>query len=141
MARYSCLPGFGRCGRTCGSGFGRRDAGRLARPSGLPAAAILAAGTAADNCVGLTYVVTSEVPFHLMVELVTKLVPVAVKVNAPEPAIAVLGSMLVKVGTGLVLVIVNVSALLVPPPGNGVNTVTGAVPVEAILAAGTIAVS
>jgi hypothetical protein len=45
-------------------------------------------------------------------------------------------------GTGLLVeVIVNVSPDEVPPPGVGLNTVTVAVPAEAILAAGTVAVT
>ncbi len=65
-----------------------------------------------------------------------KFVPVRFNVNPAAPAVAELGVMLPKVGTGLGGggggFIVNVFALDVPPPGAGLNTVTVAVPVEAI---------
>jgi hypothetical protein len=53
------------------------------------------------------------------VELETKLVPVSVMGVAALPTIAELGLMLVSVGTGLFTV--NVTALLVPPPGAGLS--------------------
>ena len=74
-----------------------------------------------------------------MTEVVTKFDPLAISVNEPEPAVAILGERLVNAGRGLVLVIVNVSELLVPPPGKGVNRVTAAVPGAVILVAGTVA--
>ena len=107
----------------------------------IPTVAILAAGTNADNCVALIYVVVSAAPFHLMAEVVTKLVPLVTNVNEPEPAVAILGDKPVSVGRGLVLVIVNVSELLVPPPGVGVKTVIAAVPTDVMFTAGTVAVN
>ncbi|PYM31494.1 MAG: hypothetical protein DMD80_00235 [Candidatus Rokuibacteriota bacterium] len=53
--------------------------------------------------------------------------------NGPLPTAAVLGEIEVAVGTGLLMV--NVFAAEVPPPGVGVNTVTDAVPAVAISAA------
>ena len=53
--------------------------------------------------------------------------------NAPLPIAAVLGEIELAVGTGLL--IVNVLAADVPPPGVGVNTVTDAVPAVAMSAA------
>ena len=50
--------------------------------------------------------------------------------KAPLPTAAVLGEIEVSVGAGLL--IVNVEALEVPPPGVGLKTVTGAVPAVAM---------
>lgn len=107
----------------------------------VPAVAILVAGTDADICVALIKVVVSAAPFHLIADVVTKFVPVATMVNDPEPAVAVFGAMLVKVGTGFTLVTVNVSVPLVPPPGVGVKMVIAAVPAALIFEAGMEAVS
>ena len=107
----------------------------------VPTLAILDAGTLADICVLLINVVVSAAPFHLTTELVTKFAPFASIVKEPEPAVAVLGKMLVNEGTGLVLLMVKVRELLVPPPGKGLKTVTAAVPAAVIFAAGTDAVS
>jgi hypothetical protein len=49
--------------------------------------------------------------------------------------------MLVVVGTGLELVMVNVWGPETPPPGAGLNTVTWAVPATAMSEAGTVAVN
>ena len=81
----------------------------------------------------LTNVVVRLLPFQRTTDEATKLVPVAVSVNAPLPTAAVLGEIEVAVGTGLLMV--NVLAADVPPPGVGVNTVTDAVPAVAISAA------
>ena len=54
-------------------------------------------------------------------------------VNAPLPTAALLGEIELSVGAGLL--IVNVLAAEVPPPGVGLNTVTGAVPAVAMSAA------
>ena len=62
-----------------------------------------------------------------------------VSVNAPLPAAAVLGEIELSVGAGLL--IVNVFAEDVPPPGVGVKTVTEAVPAAAMSAALIWAVS
>jgi hypothetical protein len=66
----------------------------------LPALATSAALIAAVSCVGDTYVVVRLVPFQRTAELGTKFVPFTVSVNAPLPADAVVGAMLVVVGTG-----------------------------------------
>ena len=67
------------------------------------------------------------------------MVPVTVSVKAPLPTAAVLGEIEVSVGAGLL--IVNVLAADVPPPGVGVNTVTDTVPAAAMSAALICAVS
>ena len=63
-----------------------------------------------------------------------KLVPVRVMVNPGSPAVAVLGVMLLRLGTGFGSIgadpIVKIWADEVPPPGAGLNTVTVAVPEE-----------
>ena len=69
-------------------------------------------------------------------ELERKLVPVSVSVKAAEPAVVLDGCSVVRVGVGLLTaVMVNVSALDVPPPGVGLVTVTDAVPAVATSAA------
>ena len=71
-----------------------------------------------------------------------KLVPFTLRVKAGPPAVAEEGLRLVVVGTGLSgTLIVKVWAFEVPPPGAGLNTVTLAVPAEAISAARIEAVS
>jgi len=64
-------------------------------------------GTEAVNCVELTYVVASAIPFHLITEPETKLLPLAVIVKPAEPATAVVGEIEFNIGTGL---------LVLPPP-------------------------
>jgi len=61
------------------------------------------------------------------------LVPLTVSVNAASPAVLPVGKRLLTVGNGLL--IVNVSGVLVPPPGIGLLTVTDLVPPTAIAAA------
>ena len=67
----------------------------------VPAFAMSAAVTAAVSRVLLTKVVVRAVPFHLTVELPIKFVPLSVSVNAVPPAVAELGEMPDKAGTGL----------------------------------------
>jgi hypothetical protein len=104
----------------------------------VPASAMSPAGTAAVKLVPLTTVVTSAAPFQLIVEPVTKLVPVAVSVKPAPPATANVGPSDPSVGTGLL--IEKLTAAEVPPPGVGMNTVTEALPTAAMSPAGTVAV-
>jgi len=67
-----------------------------------------------------------------------KLVPVRLSVKPGSPEFFVVGLIAVIVGTGLL--IVKVFAAEVPPPGVGLNTVTLAVPAEAMSLAGIAAV-
>src|SRR6267378_2633803 len=106
---------------------------------GVPAAATSAAAMAAVSCVGLTKVVVRAAPFHCTLEPLTKLVPVSVSVKAALPAEVPVGDSVVSVGEGLVML--NVCAAEVPPPGAGVTTVTDAVAAVARSAAGMAAVS
>jgi hypothetical protein len=58
-----------------------------------------------------------------------KLLPFTVNVNAPEPALTVLGERDVSAGTGFgATVTLNVTEFDVPPPGVGFVTVTAGVP-------------
>jgi hypothetical protein len=66
-------------------------------------------------------------------------VPFTVKVKPPLPAVTQVGLIDVVVGTGLLMV--NVTAFDVPPPGAGFTTVVAAVPALATKLAGTVAVS
>ncbi len=54
---------------------------------------------AAVSCVALTKVVVRAFPLKLTVEPLTKFVPFTVKVKAAPPAMALVGEMLVMVGT------------------------------------------
>src|SRR5688572_25441666 len=57
-----------------------------------------------------------------------KFVPFTVSVKAPDPAVALFGTIDVVVGTGLLML--KVCAFERPPPGVGLKTVTDAVPVD-----------
>ena len=106
----------------------------------VAALAILAAGTDAVNWVLLTYVVGSTDPFQLMTELPIKPLPVTVKLKAAPPAVVFAGDNEVKIGNGLLeLLMMKLKVLLIPPPGAGLKTVMDAVPAAAIFAAGTMA--
>jgi hypothetical protein len=100
-----------------------------------------AARIVAVNCVAEPNVVALSVPFHRTTELLMKLEPVTVSVNPAPPAIAEVGLILVRPGTGLAAVIVKFTPLDVPPPGAGLNTVTLAVPAVAMSAARIVAVN
>jgi hypothetical protein len=98
-----------------------------------PTAAISAAVMAACKELLETNVVARAEPFHSTVEDDTKLVPVTANVKAVPPIIAEPGVNNVIEGTGVV--IVNVRAAEVPPPGEGLSTVTLAVLAELMSAA------
>jgi len=116
-------------------------AGLLTLTVALPAAATFAAATAAVSLVALTYVVGSDVPFHLTADAASKALPLTVKVNPALPAVALAGAIALTAGSGLTLVIEKVWSPEDPPPGAGLLTVTLALPAAAISAAGTAAVS
>lgn len=109
----------------------------------VPAVAISGAVTAAVNCVALTKVVVSGLPFQFTTDPLMKLVPVIVRIKAGLPAVVLIGEMVVTVGTGLLptAVMVNVEVFDVPPPGAGVTTVIAAVPIVATSGAVTVAVN
>ena len=97
---------------------------------GVPTVAISEARMAAVTCVELTNVVVLALPLNFTDEVDTKPVPFTVKVNAAPPAVAPFGERVEIVGAGLLMV--NVCAPEVPPPGAGLVTVTGTVPAVAI---------
>jgi hypothetical protein len=98
----------------------------------VPAVAISAAVIWAVSCVWLTNVVGRLLPFQRTTDVMAKLLPVAVSVNATPPAVVLVGLIELSVGAGFVAVMLNVFAADVPPPGVGVNTVTEALPVAAM---------
>ena len=65
--------------------------------------------------------VVRAAPLTVITELVMKLLPIAVRVVGPLPAIAADGEMLLREGTGLLTV--SLRAGEVPPPGVGLKTV------------------
>jgi hypothetical protein len=71
-------------------------------------------------------------PFQRTTEVEMKLAPLTVSVNPAPPAVAEVGLMLVMFGTGFAAVIVNVTEFEVPPPGDGLKTVTAALPALAM---------
>lgn len=103
----------------------------------VPAAATADDGTAALNWVELRNVVVNAVPFHRIAASLEKLVPVAVRVNAPLPAVTEAGLRLNSAGPGGMMVKGDVleSAL------GGSTTATTAVPADAISDAGMEAVN
>ncbi len=107
----------------------------------VPADCKSVAGTVAVNCVALTKVVVSATPFHCTTEALTKLVPFNVSVNAGPSAVAEVGDRNPNVGVGFAALMVNVTAVEVPPPGVGLNTVTEAVPAVEMSETRTDAVS
>src|SRR5438309_1013735 len=105
----------------------------------VAAVATSAAAIAAVSWVALTKVVVRAAPFQRTLEPLTKLLPFTVSVKAAAPTATLAGDSDEIVGAGLL--IENVRAADVPPPGAGVTTVTEAVPVAAMSAAGIAAVS
>ena len=93
-----------------------------------PTAAMSAAVMAAFKVVLETNVVACAEPFHSTVEDEMKLLPDTIRVKAAPPMMAEPGVNEVIPGTAGV--IVNVRTEEVPPPGEGLTTVTLAVPVE-----------
>jgi hypothetical protein len=104
----------------------------------VPGKAVSVAEIVAVSCVGLTNVVGRGDPFQFTTSPVTKFVPFTASVR---PVVLQSG---VDDGTSPEIVgptIENAIALEAPPPGVGVNTVTWAVPTEAISEAGMVATS
>lgn len=98
--------------------------------SGTDATARSDAGISAVSVNRSTIVVSRADPFQSTLTPGTKPAPVSVSVNGPPPRVTTPGSMDRMRGSGLTMV--NVSAVEVPPPGDGVNTVTSAVPCAAM---------
>jgi len=98
--------------------------------------AVRVAGTAPVSWVALTKVVVSGMPCHRIRSPVTKLLPVRVRVKAPEPAVTVVGRMLAAAGP--VPTVKGEGVELAPP---GFCTVTLIAPAVAKSVAGTVAMS
>jgi hypothetical protein len=107
----------------------------------VPAEAMSAAVICAVSCVLLPNVVARALPFHCTIDELMKFVPVSARVKAAPPAVALGGEIELSVGLGFGALIVNVCAVDAPPPGVGLNTVTGTVPAAAMSAAVICAVS
>jgi hypothetical protein len=90
----------------------------------VPAVATSEAWTAAVNFVALTKVVVRTFPLKLTVDVLMKFVPFTVRVNAALFANALVGEMVVMVGAGFGAETTKVTAVDVPPPGDGFVTVT-----------------
>jgi len=89
-----------------------------------------------------TTVVVAATPLKSITEFEMKFVPSTVSVKSGLPAAVEVGLIDATVGTGFVtVVIVNVCAFEVPPPGVGFTTVTEAVPVAFTSAARIAAVT
>ena len=107
----------------------------------VPTVAMSAAVIAAFNCVALTYVVVRLDPFQFTTDPLMNPFPFTIKVNAPVPAVALVGDSVLIAGAAPVALIVNVPVTVVPPPGAGLVTVTDAVPAVAMSAAVIAAVT
>ena len=87
----------------------------------------------------LTYCGVRTVPLKLTVEVVTKLVPVRVTRRFEDPAVAEVGDNVVRVGAELFTVKFWLPDE--PPPGAGLETVTGKTPPVVRFAAGIVTFS
>ena len=79
-------------------------------------------------------------PLKLTTEVDTKLLPFTVRLTGEPPTFALVGEMLLAVGTGLFTVNVRAGEE-VPPPGAGLVTVTLNVPVVVRSVVGMVAVN
>jgi hypothetical protein len=105
----------------------------------VPGVAMSAAEMEAVTLVLLANVVVRADPFQSTTEPKTKFEPFTVRVKAGPPAVALLGTIELIEGTGLLTV--NVIAFDVPPPGRAFTTVTETVPAVLISDEGTVAVT
>jgi hypothetical protein len=105
----------------------------------VPAVWMSAAEIEAVSIVLLENVVLRPDPFQSTTELETKFEPFTVSVKLGPPAVALLGEIERIAGTGLLMV--NVIAFDVPPPGGGFTTVTETVPAVLMSDEGTVAVT
>ena len=107
-----------------------RGAGFVTVTEGVPAVATSPAKIAAVTCVALMNVVVRAAPPKFTTDVLRKLVPFTVNVNAPEPAITFVGKSVVTVGTGFgAALILKFTEFDVPPPGVGLVTVIAGVPI------------
>src|SRR5216117_1711707 len=94
----------------------------------LPALEMSLAGIEAVIWVALTNAVVRFPPFQRTTDAATKPLPLTVRTNAGPPASADVGLMLLTLGAGFTGMMVKPAALEVPPPGEGLKTVTEAEP-------------
>lgn len=104
-----------------------------------PGVVVFAAAMDAVSVVALTNVVGMAAPFHRTIEVLTKPDPVTVSVNAAWPALRAAGESVWSVGTGAETS--NDVTADRPPPGVGLNTVSGIVPGLTRFADGIVAVT
>ena len=102
----------------------------------VPADAMSDAGTCAVSCPALTKVVVRLLPFQVTCVPAMKLAPLTVRVKPDPPATAEFGDRLVNVAAGLIVKVIGGGE-----PCEGSDTVTAAVPADAISEAGTAAVN
>jgi hypothetical protein len=124
VSAFDVVPDGNPCGRML-VGFApppRFTVGVKTCTEAEPAVAISAAVIAAVNCVELTNVVARLLPFHCATDVLMKLLPFKVSVNAAPPAIAEFGASELSAGTGVVTRNCNDSET--PPPGVGFRTLT-----------------
>ena len=89
----------------------------------VPPTAISVDVICAVSVVLLTKVVVRSLPLKRTIELLLKLDPVAVKVKEEPPAVLLVGLILLRLGVGLLTA--KLTALEVPPPGDGLKIVIG----------------
>src|SRR5712691_2646980 len=89
----------------------------------LPTAAISLARIWAVTWVALTYAVVRAAPLNWTTELLSKLMPLTVNVNAGSPAVLLVAEKVLIAGTGW-LTVKTCGCIDVPPPGMGLVTVT-----------------
>src|SRR5437867_1384444 len=107
----------------------------------LPATAMSLTGIEAVSWLAPAKVVGRSAPFQRTTDVEMKLLPFTVSVKAAPPAVAEVGLMLVIAGTGFAAVIANVTEFDMPPPGDGLKTVTAAEPGSLSKLAGIVSVS
>jgi hypothetical protein len=88
----------------------------------VDAVAMSALEMAAVNCVLLTNFVGRSLPFQRMIDPATNFEPSTVNVSGAPPAVLLDG--LSEATTGVIATILNETALEMPPPGGGADTVT-----------------
>src|SRR2546427_175709 len=125
----------------CGLEVPPPGAGLKTVTEAVPADAMSVAVICAVSCVPLPNVGVRGLPVHRRADELIVVRAVSVSVKAASPAVALGGEIELSVGLGFGAVIVNVCAVDAPPPGVGLNTVTGTVPAAATSAAVSCAVS
>src|SRR5712691_3487938 len=105
----------------------------------VPTLLMSAAVIWAASCVPLTNVVKRSLPFHRTTEPSTKPVPLMESANATSPLVLLVGEMVVIFDRGTLTA--RSSEFEMPPPGEGLTTVTGYAPTVTMSAAMICAIS